>query len=84
MQDTVGEVGTSSLSDVLLWTPSPRRAKAGRPARTYIQQLCADTRCNPEDLPETIYDMDGWQEKVMDMLMSWCDDDDKEKKNYSS
>ena len=24
------------ISDVLLWTPSHRRAKAGRPARTYI------------------------------------------------
>ena len=28
------------ISDVLLWTPSHSRAKAGRPARTYIQQLC--------------------------------------------
>ena len=24
------------------------RAKAGRPARTYIQQLCEDTGCSPE------------------------------------
>ena len=30
------------LSDVLLWTPTYGRAKAGRPARTYIQQLCED------------------------------------------
>ena len=29
--------------DVLLWTPTHSRAKAGRPARTYIQQLCEDT-----------------------------------------
>ena len=28
------------VSDVLLWTPTYGRAKAGRPARTYIQQLC--------------------------------------------
>ena len=28
------------ISDVLLWTPSHGRAKAGWPARTYIQQLC--------------------------------------------
>ena len=27
------------ISDVLLWTPTYSRAKAGRPARTYIQQL---------------------------------------------
>ena len=31
------------LSDILLWTPSYGQAKAGRPARTYIQQLCANT-----------------------------------------
>ena len=29
-------------SDVLFWTPTHGRAKAGRPARTYIQQLCED------------------------------------------
>ena len=31
------------VSDVLLWTPTYGQAKAGRPARTYIQQLCGDT-----------------------------------------
>ena len=31
------------IRDVLLWTPTHGRAKAGRPARTYIQQLCVDT-----------------------------------------
>ena len=31
------------ISDVLLWTPPYGRAKAGRPARTYIQQLCENT-----------------------------------------
>ena len=31
------------ISDVLLWTPTHGRAKAGRPAWTYIQQLCEDT-----------------------------------------
>ena len=31
------------ISDVLLWTPSHGRAKAGLPARIYIQQLCEDT-----------------------------------------
>ena len=39
------------VSDVLLWTPTYGQAKAGRPAWTYIQQLCEDTGCNPEDLP---------------------------------
>ena len=44
------------ISDVLLWTPSHGRAKAGWSARTYIQQICAGTGCNPEDLSEK---MDG-------------------------
>ena len=30
------------MSDVLLWTPIYGRAKAGRPARTFIQQLCEE------------------------------------------
>ena len=42
------------ISDVLLWTSSYGQAKAGRPARTYIQQLCEDTGCIPEDLPEAM------------------------------
>ena len=52
------------VSDVLLWTPAYGQAKAGRPARTYIQQLCDDTRCNPEDLPEAINYRETWREKV--------------------
>ena len=36
------------IMDVLLWTPTYGRAKAGRPARTYIQQLCEDTGCSLE------------------------------------
>ena len=30
------------ISDIILWTPSHGRAKVGRPARTYIQQLIQD------------------------------------------
>ena len=55
------------ISDVLLWTPTYGRAKAGRPARTYIQQLFEDTGCNPEDLPEAINDLEKWREKVSDI-----------------
>ena len=43
------------------------RAKAGRPARTNIQQLCEDTGCNPEDLPETMNDGEKWRERVRDV-----------------
>ena len=44
------------ISDVLLWTLTYGRARAGRPARTCIQQLCEDTGCSPEDLPEGMND----------------------------
>ena len=55
------------ISDVLLWTSSHGRAKAGQLARTYIQQLCVDTGCSPEDLPEAIDDREGWREMVRDI-----------------
>ena len=35
------------IRDVLLWTLTYGRAKAGRPARTCIHQLCEDTGCRP-------------------------------------
>ena len=55
------------ISDVLLWTPSHRWAKAEQSARTYIQQLCADTGCSPKDLPEAMDDRGGWLERVRDI-----------------
>ena len=55
------------ISDVLLWTPTHGRAKARRPARTYIQQLCEDTGCCPEDLPEGMDDRKKWRERVRDI-----------------
>ena len=55
------------ISDVLLWTPSHGWAKAGQSARTYIQQLCADMGCIPEDLPEAMDDREGWWERVRDI-----------------
>ena len=54
------------ISDVLLWTPTYGRAKAGRPARTYIQQLCEGTGCSPEYLPEVMNDGSKWRERVRD------------------
>ena len=55
------------ISDVLLWTPTYGCARVGRPARTYIQQLCEDTGCNPEDLPEVMNDREKWRERVRDI-----------------
>ena len=56
------------ISDVLLWTPTYSRAKARQPARTYIQQLCEDRGCSPEDLPEAMNDRVKWRERVRDIL----------------
>ena len=55
------------IRDVLLWIPTHGRAKAGRPARTYIQQLCEDTGCCPEDLPRAMNDWEEWRERVRDI-----------------
>ena len=51
------------ISHVLLYV----QAKVGRPARTYIQQLCEDTRSSPEDLPEAMNDREKWRERVRDI-----------------
>ena len=65
-------------SDVLQWTPAYSREKAGRPARTYILQLCEDTGCIYEDLPEAMNDREKWRERVRDIRASgttwWYDD----------
>ena len=58
-----------------MWTPSHGRAKTGRPARTYIQQLCADTGCSPKDLLEAMDAREGqryprWWSDMMMMRMS--------------
>ena len=45
----------------------PVQAKAGRPTRTYIQQLCTDTGCGLEDLLGVMDDRDGWQERFREI-----------------
>ena len=55
------------IRDVLLWIPTYGREKAGRPARTYIQQLCEDTGSCPEDLPRAMNDREKWRERVRDI-----------------
>ena len=64
------------ISDAFLWTPSHGQAKAGRPARTYILQLCADTGYSPEDRPEAMNDRVEWRERVRDMHTGSTQDDD--------
>ena len=66
------------ISDVLVWTSTYGRAKAGRPARTYIQQLCENTGCSPEELPEAMNDREMWRERFRDIRAGgrtwwwWC------------
>ena len=55
------------ISDVHLCTLSYDQAKAGRPARTCLQQLCEDTGCSPEDLPEAMNNRGEWRERVRDI-----------------
>ena len=56
--------GDELIRDVLLWTPTHGQAKAGRPARTYLQLLCRDTGCSPEDLPEAMNNREEWRRRV--------------------
>ena len=55
------------ISDVLLWTPAYGRAKVGRPAGTYIQQLCEDAGCSPEDLAKAMNDREEWRGRFRDI-----------------
>ena len=62
---------------VLLWTYSLGLAKAGQPVQTYIQQLCVDTGCSPEDQPEVMNDREGGERgSGISVLMARQDDDD--------
>ena len=54
------------ISDILMWTPSHGQANVGRPTRTYIQQLCADTGPSLEAMDN----WEGWQERVRDIRAS--------------
>ena len=68
-----------TINDVLLWTPAYGQSKAGRPARTFIQQLCDDTGCNPEDLPKAMNDWETWREResgISVLAARHHDDDD--------
>ena len=48
---------------VKFWTPTHGHTSISRTARTYIEQLCADTGCSLEDLIETMDDREWWWER---------------------
>ena len=61
-------------SDILLWTPSHGWASVGKPSRTYLQELCMDTGCSLEDLPEAMDNIDEWWGRVREIHargMTW-------------
>ena len=65
------------ISDVLVWTPAYGQAKAGRSARTYIQQLCEDTGCSPEPCQRRwMIGRSGERGPGISMLAARHDDDD--------
>ena len=70
----------TNIHPLPVWTPLHGRAKAGWPARTYVQQLCEDTGCSPEDMSEVMKDRERWQERVRDILSDgttrWNDEDE--------
>ena len=64
------------MSDVLLWTPSHGQAKAGQPARTYIQQLCRYGMYLKTCQKQWMIERCGVRGSGISMLMVWHDDDD--------
>ena len=51
--------------DVLLWQPKHGKQSAGRPKKTYIDQLISDTGCSYQELPAAMGDRDEWRKRVM-------------------
>ena len=73
------------ISDQLLWTPTHGRAKAGRPARIFIEQLCVDTGYSCEDLPEAMDDREAGERGLgISVPMVWHDDEDELSRNSSN
>ena len=64
-------------SDVLLWTPLHEIANIWRPARTYLQQLCADTECSLKTCRERWTEETGCERvSGRSVLAAWHHDDD--------
>ena len=51
------------LGNVLQWTPTHGRTDVEWPTKTYLQQLCIDTRYSPEDQPKLIDDIYIYRER---------------------
>ena len=51
------------MSDILLATPTYGRTIVDQAVRTYINQLCAETRCSQEVQPRVMDNRVGWRER---------------------
>ena len=58
------------ISDILQWTPFYGRENVEQPTKTYLLQLCADTECSLEDLPEAMNDRDEWRKRAREILLT--------------
>ena len=65
------------ISKILSWTSLHRRANLRRLIRTYLQQLCTDTGCSLEDLPEVMNDRAKCRKRVRENCTSNLHDDDR-------
>ena len=70
MQDTAGEAGTSSKAMYSYGPPHIAGQKQDDQHKHIIQQLCEDTACSLEDLPEAMNSREKWREKVRDICAS--------------
>ena len=57
-------------SDLLLWSPNHGKRRVGHPAINYIDQLCRDTECLPNNLSALLQDQDGWLDRLMNAWAS--------------
>ena len=71
------------ISDLLQRTPSHGRAKARLPAWTYLQHLCEDTGCSPENQPKVRGGKKGSGISVLMVRQDDNDDDPYVRKNIS-
>jgi len=51
------------ISNLLLWVSRRGKSRVGRPASSYIDQLCRDASCLPENLPTLMQERDEWRDR---------------------
>ena len=68
--DTAGEARTSSKVMYSYGPPHMAKQKQDDQLEHTIQQLCEDTGCSPEDLPEVMNDKEMWRERVRNIRAS--------------